>query len=77
MQQQQAEWGEGSGRRTPSQYSQGAPLTEAERKRVDLQMRLWRARYEVATHIPIRIFREPEECVEVQQILDRLQLPGR
>ena len=52
------------------------PLTDAERKRVELQMRLWRARYDVAPHIPIRIFREPEECVEVEQILDRMQLHG-
>ncbi|TFK88425.1 hypothetical protein K466DRAFT_575361 [Polyporus arcularius HHB13444] len=53
-----------------------APQSEAERKRAELQSRLWRARMEVPTNIPIRIFREPEECVEANQILDKLQMRG-
>ncbi|KAI1793481.1 hypothetical protein LXA43DRAFT_1073156 [Ganoderma leucocontextum] len=50
------------------------PDAEGERKRYDLQTRLWKVRLDVEPHIPLRIFREPEECVEVNGILDRLQL---
>ena len=52
-------------------------MSEAERKREELQSRLWRARLDVPPQVPIRIFREPEECVEVHEILDRLQMRGR
>ena len=54
-----------------------SPLSDAEKKRAELQVRLWRARLDVAPHVPVRIFREPEECVEVDEILDRLQVRGR
>ncbi|PIL25177.1 hypothetical protein GSI_13066 [Ganoderma sinense ZZ0214-1] len=50
---------------------------ESERKRWDLQTRVWKARLDVPPQIPLRMFREPEECVEVNQILDRLQLRRR
>ncbi|KAI0794117.1 hypothetical protein C8Q74DRAFT_1193864 [Fomes fomentarius] len=50
---------------------------EEEKKRAELQVRLWRVRLEVPTRVPIRIFREPEDCVEVNEILDRLQVRGR
>lgn len=53
-----------------------APGAE-EKKRIELQIRLWRSRLEVPTRVPIRIFREPEDCVEVNEILDRLQVRGR
>ncbi|KAH9940884.1 uncharacterized protein BXZ73DRAFT_42343 [Epithele typhae] len=53
--------------------SYGQVGTEVERRRLDLQMRLWKARYEVPPHIPIRLFREPEECVEAEEILQRVQ----
>ncbi|KAI0695337.1 hypothetical protein C8T65DRAFT_665431 [Cerioporus squamosus] len=64
-----------SGRWQPQSQAQTpqAPQSEAERKRADLQSRLWRARLEVPPHIPIRVFREPEECAEANRILDRLQ----
>ena len=62
--------------RTPTRgqslSSQSGAAPEAERRRNELQMRLWRARYDVAPHIPIRIFREPEECVELEHILKRV-----
>lgn len=62
-----------------SQSSASTPtsLSDVEKKRLDLQMRVWRARYAVPPHIPIRIFREPEECVEVNRILDHLQVRVR
>ncbi|KAI0917865.1 hypothetical protein AcV5_002696 [Taiwanofungus camphoratus] len=56
---------------SPRQY-----MSEAERKRTDLQMRVWRARMEVPEHIPLRVFRRPEECVEGKAILNRLQVGG-
>ena len=53
------------------------PDAESERKRYDLQTRVWKARLDVPPQIPLRMFREPEECVEVNAILDRLQLRKR
>ncbi|OJT11213.1 Phosphatidate phosphatase APP1 [Trametes pubescens] len=61
-------------RQASSQSSQSS-VSDAEKKRWELQVRLWRARAEVPPSIPIRIFREPEECVEAAGILDRLQVP--
>ncbi|KAI0741654.1 hypothetical protein C8Q80DRAFT_1274047 [Daedaleopsis nitida] len=71
----QVEWRE-SGKWQP-QAQASASLSDAEKKRVELQMRLWRARLEVSRQVAIRIFREPEECVEVNEILDSLQIQGR
>lgn len=44
-------------------------VIEAERKRNDLQLRVWRARTQMPGHIPLRIFRSPGECVEAEEIL--------
>ncbi|KAI0642090.1 hypothetical protein C8Q79DRAFT_918503 [Trametes meyenii] len=60
------EWRETTGRWQP----QAQAMTDAEKKRVDLQMRVWRARLDVVPRILIRVFREPEECVEVGALLD-------
>lgn len=51
-------------------------MTEQERKRFDLQMRIYRARAQMPRNVALRIFRRPEECVEAGQLLDRL-LVGR
>lgn len=50
-------------------------MSEAERRLSELQMRIWRARLDVPEHIPLRIFRQPEECEEANIILDGL-IPG-
>jgi hypothetical protein len=34
-------------------------------------LRVYRARTQMPSHIPLRVFREPAECVEAQEILDR------
>lgn len=47
-------------------------LTPGERRRYDLQMRVWSARTQIPSHIPLRIFRKPEECVEMYPILTKL-----
>ncbi|KAI0675667.1 hypothetical protein C8Q78DRAFT_340766 [Trametes maxima] len=66
------EWRETTGRWQPQPQPQipPQPMTDAEKKRMDLQMRVWRARLDVLPRIPIRVFREPEECVEVGALLD-------
>ncbi|PPQ85263.1 hypothetical protein CVT25_010036 [Psilocybe cyanescens] len=46
-------------------------ISDAEKKRNDLQMRVYRARTQMPSHIPLRIFRDPSECVEAKGILDR------
>ncbi|KAF6743015.1 hypothetical protein DFP72DRAFT_153242 [Ephemerocybe angulata] len=41
-----------------------------ERRRNELQMRVWRARMGVPGHVVVRVFRKPEECVEAGEILE-------
>jgi hypothetical protein len=45
-------------------------LTESEKKRMQLQARLWKACAEVPTNVVIRVFRDPQECVEASQVID-------
>ena len=47
----------------------GGKMTEAEKKRYELQMRVNRARTQMPSHIVLRVFREPSECVEIEEIL--------
>lgn len=54
-----------------SMNSQMARLSEAEKKRYALQARVCVARTQMSGHVPLRIFRDPQECVEVEQILDK------
>ncbi|KAI0316763.1 hypothetical protein OF83DRAFT_1059817 [Amylostereum chailletii] len=54
----------------PSSMNQ-AGMTESEKKRYALQMRVWKARVETPPGVVLRVFREPEECVEAQEVLDR------
>jgi len=45
-------------------------LSESERKRMNLQLRLWKACAEIPTNVVIRVFRDPSECVEASQVID-------
>ena len=45
-------------------------LSESEKKRMQLQARLWKACAEVPTNVVIRVFRDPQECVEASQVID-------
>jgi len=45
----------------------GGKMTEVEKKRYELQMRVYRARTQMPSQIVLRIFREPAECVEVEE----------
>jgi len=47
-------------------------MMEQEKKRTDLQMRVYRARAQIPLHVCLRVFRRAEECVEVWEILDRV-----
>lgn len=47
-----------------------ASASESDKKRVNLQMRLWRACAEVPAHIVVRVFREPQECVEAFRVIN-------
>ncbi|KAI5121638.1 hypothetical protein M0805_001166 [Coniferiporia weirii] len=49
-----------------------ANLTPSERRRYDLQERVYRARLRMPSHIPLRVFKEPEECVEADRILNEV-----
>lgn len=51
--------------------SKQASLSDAEKRQAQLQLRVYRARTQMPSHIPLRVFREPAECVEAQEILDR------
>jgi len=45
-------------------------LSESDRKRMNLQLRLWKACAEIPTNVVIRIFCDPLECVEAFQVID-------
>ena len=47
-------------------------MTAAERRRWELQQRVARARQMLPPGIALRVFKEPDECSEVHQILDQL-----
>lgn len=49
-------------------------MTEYEKKKSDLQMRVYKARAQIPPQIYLRIFRHPEECVEASEIMDTLHV---
>ncbi|KAJ7282956.1 hypothetical protein C8J57DRAFT_1173096 [Mycena rebaudengoi] len=49
-------------------------ISEADKKRIGLQLRVWRARTQMAGHIHLRVFRSPAECVEVEELLTKEKL---
>lgn len=49
-------------------------LYELEKRRAELQLRIYRARLEIPRHIQLRVFRSPQECMEATEILNTLQL---
>ncbi|KAJ7495911.1 hypothetical protein B0H11DRAFT_2001197 [Mycena galericulata] len=49
-------------------------VLDTERKRNELQLRVWRARTQMPGHIPLRVFRAPAECVEAEEMLTREKL---
>ena len=53
------------------------PIMEGEKKRIELQNRVYRARLIIPMHIPFRVFEDPRECVEAEEIVKRLVLPSR
>ena len=46
--------------------------SDPERKRQELQNRVWAARLRMPENVLLRVFRSPEECVEAKEILDHL-----
>jgi hypothetical protein len=49
-------------------------LTDVEKKKAELQVRVWKARAIVPDSIPLRVFQQPQQCAEVVEILERLHL---
>ncbi len=49
--------------------STSGKMTDQEKKKCELQMRVWSARMQIPGNIPFRVFREPEECVEAEGVL--------
>jgi hypothetical protein len=45
------------------------PITEGEKKRWDLQNRVNKARSVMPEHIVLRVFENPRECEEAEQII--------
>ncbi|EGN95114.1 hypothetical protein SERLA73DRAFT_61437 [Serpula lacrymans var. lacrymans S7.3] len=60
-----------AGRRLTGQASM---LSESEKKRIDLQLRVNRARALIPRQVVLRIFKEPRECVEARELLDALHV---
>lgn len=48
-------------------------MTEEERKRFDLQMRVYKARSVVPLHIPVRVFQQPSDCVEMEGLINKVR----
>lgn len=53
----------------PCMLTARMPGSESDKQRLNLQIRLWKARLEVPPNIVVRVFREPQECVEAFQML--------
>ncbi|KAG0698237.1 hypothetical protein DFH29DRAFT_109438 [Suillus ampliporus] len=51
------------------------PMTEAEKRRFDLQNRVNKARLMMGSNVVLRVFKHPEECIETVRLLE--QLNGR
>lgn len=49
--------------------SVASKMPEEDRKRYDLQIRVYKARAFVPLHIPIRIFQQPGDCVEIEGLI--------
>jgi hypothetical protein len=50
-------------------------LSDAEKKKNGLQMRVYRARTQMPGHVPLRVFRDPKECIEVEEVLKSVEQP--
>lgn len=51
--------------------SEKKKLTDLEKRRIELQLRVYRARTQMPSHVPLRIFQNPEECIEADDVLER------
>jgi hypothetical protein len=49
-----------------------ASLSDADKKRNALQARVHKARKRIPSHIPLRVFNDPSECVEVDEVLKKM-----
>lgn len=49
------------------------PMTEAERKRLELQNRINKAKLMMRPDIVLRVFKLPEECIETERLLEPLK----
>ena len=66
-----------SRRSPPNPNRRGAlPIMEGEKKRIELQNRVYRARLIIPMHIPFRVFEDLTECVEAEEIVKRLVFPS-
>ncbi|KAF5316695.1 hypothetical protein D9619_006504 [Psilocybe cf. subviscida] len=51
--------------------SEKKKLTDLEKRRIELQLRVYRARTQMPSHVPLRVFQNPEECIEAEDALER------
>ncbi|KAF8230808.1 hypothetical protein L208DRAFT_101824 [Tricholoma matsutake] len=51
-----------------------AGMSDADRKRDALQKRVYKARRRMPKDVPLRVFRDPSECVEIKEMLRRVGL---
>ncbi|KAF9525117.1 hypothetical protein CPB83DRAFT_885775 [Crepidotus variabilis] len=45
--------------------------TDVDKRRLELQLRIHRSRQQIPAHIPLRVFRDTAECVEMSEVLHR------
>jgi hypothetical protein len=49
-------------------------MTELEKKRIDLQMRVYKVQVQVSSNIHLWVFRQAEECVEASELLNKANI---
>ncbi|KAI0064045.1 hypothetical protein BV25DRAFT_1882683 [Artomyces pyxidatus] len=53
-----------------------ASLSDSDKRKLTLQLRVWKARVDLPPNVVLRIFREPEECVEAMHVVDGMAPAG-
>lgn len=59
--------------KTSSSSTLSSRMTEEQKKKYELQTRVWAARMLIPVQIPFRVFKEPGECVEAERVLREAQ----
>lgn len=57
-----------------SLYKDGVPVSDVQRRRNELQNRIWMARTRVDATVALRLFKHPKECVEMADVVQNAKI---